>query len=211
LRAAPGTLYAISITTELNGSHKQFGQRAWQWIFGAVAQLQQRLVGNQPLAAVHYSDRYLRSPFTVLLLRELLGALADYPGGLVASTRLTIATSQLQRNDTQEPRWLHHDWRDATDRQQVFAQVFDGLGQFTYEEGYAQLPHARELRLTWMAGSVWTLRLDQGVGYWRAHNYRELFPFEQPVVRQVERLRSCEIDIEAGHPSHPTYWYIDPA
>jgi DEAD/DEAH box helicase domain-containing protein len=30
LRSAPGTLFPISITKELNGSHRQFGQRAWQ-------------------------------------------------------------------------------------------------------------------------------------------------------------------------------------
>jgi DEAD/DEAH box helicase domain-containing protein len=95
LRSAPDTLYAIAITTELNGSRRHFGQRAWQRVCEAVPQLHQRLVGPQPLAAVHYSDRYLRSPLTVLLLRDLLGALAAYPGGLVASTRVAIATSQV--------------------------------------------------------------------------------------------------------------------
>ncbi|MGQ4810362.1 hypothetical protein NKDENANG_03820 [Candidatus Entotheonellaceae bacterium PAL068K] len=213
LRSAPGTRCEISITKELNGSRQQFGQRAWQLVFDTVPALQQRLVGNQPLAELHYSDRYLRSPLTAILLWELLGALAHYPGGLVANTRLAIATSQLQRNDTQEPRWLHHDWRDATDRRQVFEQIFARLGPlFTLnEERYAQLPHARELRLTWMDGMIWTLRLDQGVGYWWACNYCEPFPFEQSVAHQVERLQSCQIDIQAGHPSYPTYWYVGPA
>jgi len=148
----------------------------------------------------------------LLLIRELSGALADYPGGLVAITQLAITTSELQRHDTQESRWLYHDWRDATDRRQVFEKVFDALGQFTlYEKVHTQMPHARELRLTWTDGIVWTLRLDQGVGYWRVCNHREPFPFEQPVERQAERLRSCEIDIEAGHPSYPTHWYVGPA
>ena len=167
---------------------------------------------EQPLAELYYSDRYLRSPLTILLLRELLGALAHYPGGLVTSTHITIATSQLQRNDTQEPRWLYHDWRDATDRQLVFKEVFETLGQFVFDEKrQEQLPHARELRLTWTDGKAWTLRLDQGVGYWRAYNAREPFPFEQSVARQVGRLRSCEIDVAAGYPSYPTYWDVGPA
>ncbi len=34
------------------------------------------------------------------------------------------------------------------------------------------LPHAREFRFTWGDGQGWILRLDQGVGYWRACNYR---------------------------------------
>jgi hypothetical protein len=148
----------------------------------------------------------------VLLLRELLGALTHYPGGLAASTRVVVATSHLQRNDMQEPRWLYHDWRDATDRRQVFEELFEALGKFALsEETHTQLPHARELQLIWTDGSGWTLRLDQGVGYWRVYNSRESFPFEQPVARQVERLRSCQIDIEAGHPFYPTYWYVGPA
>jgi hypothetical protein len=211
LRMAPATLCAISISTELNGSSRQFGQRAWQRIVQEVPQLRQRLVGAQPLAEVHYSDRYLRSPLTVLLLRELLGSLADYAGGLVASTRCIITTSQVQRNDTQDSRWFYHDWRDATDWRQVFAQVFATLGQFSLcEDVYARLPHARELQLVWTDGIAWTLRLDQGMGYWRACNSREPFPFEQSIERQVERLQTGEIAIEASHPSYPTCWYVGP-
>ena len=212
LRTTPGALFLISIAKELNGSCRQFGQRAWQRVFDEVPQLQKLLNREQPLTALHFSDRYLRSPLTLLLIRELLGALAEHCGGLIASTQLVITTSQLQRNDTQEPRWLYNDWRDPTDRQQVFEKVFEGLGQFIFEEKrQEQLPHARELRFTWTDGSAWILRLDQGVGYWRACNYREPFPFEQSAERQVERVMSCEIDIEAGYPSYPTHWYVGPA
>jgi hypothetical protein len=212
LRSTPNTLCALPIATELNGSSRQFGQRAWQRVCDNVPEIHKRLAEEQPLVELHYSDRYLRSPLTVLLLRELLGALAHYTGGLVTSTCINIATSQLQRNDTHGPRWLYHDWRDATDRQQVFKEVFETLGQFVFDEKrQEQLPHARELRLTWTDGKAWTLRLDQGVGYWRAYNAREPFPFEQSVARQVGRLRSCEIDVAAGYPSYPTYWYVGPA
>ena len=90
LRSVPGTFSEISITTEFDGSHRQFGQRAWQRICEQVPLLQQQLAGDQPLAELHYSDRYLRSPLTVLLLKELVGALANYPGGLVPNTRVTV-------------------------------------------------------------------------------------------------------------------------
>jgi len=65
--------------------------------------------------------------------------------------------------------------------------------------------------LAWTDGKAWILRLDQGVGYWRAYNAREPFPFEQSVERQAERLRLCEIDVEAWYPSYPTHWYVGPA
>jgi DEAD/DEAH box helicase domain-containing protein len=209
LRTASGTFNEISITTEFDGSLRQFGQRAWQRLCEQAPMLQQQLAGDQPLVELRYSDRYLRSPLTVLLLRELVGALANYPGGLVANTRVSIATSSLRRNDTLEPRWLYHDWQDATDRKQVFNRVFDGLGQFTFSEtSYTHLSHAREFQLTWNDGISWTLRLDQGVGYWHTSNYREPFPFYREVVHQVEYLLLCEIDIRAGEPSYPTFWYV---
>ena len=212
LRATPGALCAIAMTTELDGPRRHFGQRAWQRVCDAVPQLRHCLGSNQPLAEIQYSDRYLRSPLTIVLLRELLGALADYPGGLGSSTRVAVVTSALSRNDTQEPRWVHHDWRDATDRRQVCTQAFQALGQCTFhEEVTAHLPHARELRLTWTDGSIWTLRLDQGVGYWRAAHPREPFPFEQPVERQVARLQSCVMETAAGYPAYPTYWYAGPS
>jgi hypothetical protein len=212
LRSAAGTFHELSITTGFDGSHRQFGHRAWQYICKQFPRLQQQLAGDQPLIEVYYGDRYLRSPLTVLLLKELIGALANYPGGLATNTRVSIATSQLRRNDTLEPRWLYHDWRDATDRQQVFNGIFDGLGQFTFSEArYTDLSHARELRLTWNNGVIWTLRLDQGVGYWHTKCSCEPFPFNRAVMNQVERLRSCEIDIQAREPSYPTYWYAGPA
>lgn len=211
LRSTPGGLCEIAITTELNGSQRQFGQRAWQLVFDRTPALQQQVSGSQPLIELHYSDRYLRSPFTALLLRELVGSLVSYPGGLVDNTRIAIATSELRRNDTQVPRWLHNDWQDAIDRRQVFEEIFNGLGQFSWQEArYAQLPHARELHLTWADGTVWTLRFDQGVGYWWADDPRKPFPFERSVEDQIEWLQLCEVDIKAGHSSYPTYWYVGP-
>lgn len=208
LRSTPGALHAISITKELDGSRHQFGHRAWNLVFDKVPELKEQFGGNQPLVELHYSDRYLRSPLTVLLLRELLDTLTGYQGGIVANTQVFVATSQLQRNDTVEPWQFQHDWRDANDRGEVFKRIFEGLGRFEFFEcSYRELPHARELRLVWSNSVVWTLRFEQGMGYWRAGNSREPFPFERSVEQQIKRLKSCKIDIRAGYPSHPTYWY----
>lgn len=209
LRSPPGSLHAIPITEELNGIRNRFGHQAWKLVLDKVPRLKKQFDRNQPLVELRYSDRYLRSPLTVLLLRELLGTLTSYQGGIVANTQVFVATSQLQRNDTVEPWQFQHDWRDANDRREVFKRIFEGLGRFEFfEQSYRELPHARELRLVWPNSVVWTLRFDQGMGYWRAGNSREPFPFERFVEQQIKRLKSCKIDIRAGHPSHPTYWYV---
>ncbi len=215
LRSTPGALHEISIGKELDGSSHQFGPRAWQLVFDKVPELQERFDGSQPLAELHYSDRYLRSPLAVLLLRGIVSTLGRYPGGIVVNTRLSVATSQLRRNDIADPLLFWHDWRDASDRRTVFENVFEGLGQFTFSESIPnRLPHARELRLTWIDDVACIIRFDQGMGYWhgkpRAPESQGSFPFERPVAKQIEWFKLREIDIQAGHPSHPTYWYVSP-
>ena len=136
LRSVPDALHEISIREELNGPHRQFGRQAAQLVFNKVPELRKRFEESQPLAELHYSDRYLRSPLTALLLREFMAALADarYPGGIVSNTRVSIATSQLWRNDTLDPSRIWDDWREANDRRRVFENVFEGLGQFEFSE-----------------------------------------------------------------------------
>ncbi|MGH8548081.1 MAG: DUF1998 domain-containing protein [Methylococcales bacterium] len=208
LRPAFDQFAELRIGRELNLPLKEFSPRAWRLILDKTPRLKERLQSGIALAEASYSDRYLRSPLAVLLLREWLGALAEYPGGLGSNTRLTIATSRLERYDLNEPRWLHQDWRDSSDRKQVFYQLFNSLGQFTLTEKVnADLPHARELKLQWTDGAMWTIWLDQGLGYWRTPSYMA-FPFDQAVVLQINVLKTISVRLEASHSDYPTHWYI---
>jgi hypothetical protein len=76
------------------------------------------------------------------------------------------------------------------------------------EDKKENLPHARELRLSWQDGTIWKLRLDQGMGYWRSRRSNETFPFDQSVDRQVKHIEKVDIDIHASNPGYPTFWYI---
>lgn len=208
LRPADSKLAELRIGRELNVTLREFGPRAWQLILDQTPRLKERLQSGGTLAEASYSDRYLRSPLVLLLLREWLGALAEYPGVLGSNTRLAIATSRLERYDLNDPRWLHHDWRDSSDRKQVFEDLLNPLGRFTLtEKANSDLPHARELKLEWTDGAVWTIRLDQGLGYWRTASYTA-FPFDQAVERQIDTLRKASVRLEAGHHAYPTHWYI---
>ena len=79
-------------------------------------------------------------------------------------------------------------------------------GALKLETGPA--PHFRELRLDWTDGVAWTLKLDQGVGYWRCRPSAD-FPFDKKPPEQIQlfnrvtkrcRVASCGI--------HPTYIYV---
>ncbi|NEV60366.1 DEAD/DEAH box helicase [Thiorhodococcus minor] len=201
---------AMSITQELDGPSATFGERAWSYLETRIPQLAERLNGNLSLRSVHYVDRYLRNPFAILLLQSFFQGLEYYSGGIKKETPLRIETTDLDRFGTQSPRLFLHDWCDAEDRRQV---VQDWLGEswsdLTWNEmPTRELPHARELTLTWSDGESWSIRLDQGLGYWRTSRLiRPEFPFEADVARQITKLRSKNLRIEAVSGDYPTYWY----
>ena len=79
----------------------------------------------------------------------------------------------------------------------------------TWQEARSRdLPHARELTLLWNESDYWTVRLDQGFGYWgAASRIRPEFPFESEATRQIAKLRQASLMIEPLNSSYPTYWY----
>lgn len=210
LRQATPGLIALSITRELNGPSADFGERAWTLFERLSPRMAERLHTATPLKSVRYTDRYLRSPLALLLLHGLLRGLACYSGGLTPTTEVRVETATLNHSGTEQPRRIFHDWRDSNDRQQVVEQWFQqSWPTFTWHEATPRaLPHARELALTWSNGEHWSIRLDQGFGYWgTASGARPDFPFDHDVARQIGKLRGANIIIEPLNADYPTYWY----
>jgi hypothetical protein len=209
LRQAKVGLYALEINNQLDGPLQSFGRRSWHIILQEASQLRQLFRNDDPLLEVEYSDRYIYSPIAVMLLKQLLGELKAYPGGIGLETIITVHTSTLFRNDTREPQFVYHNWRDAGDRKYVFESIFSHFGKFKFTEMKKQLmPHARELRLKWKDSKSWTLRLDQGFGYWRTTSFNEPYPFHQSPDRQVKYILEANIDMCAGSNNFSTFWYL---
>jgi DEAD/DEAH box helicase domain-containing protein len=209
LRRPVAGLSEVRIFNELNGSAADFGKRAWLLVGQRDSALARRLGQAQSVTRITYTDRYLKSPLNILLLHGLLAALVEYQGGIVSGTHITIRTEFLSRVDTREPYLLFHDWRDAQIRLEVIQRLFSDIGIFQFQElAKPSLPHARELLIEWSDGLPWTMRLDQGFGYWKLkRGERGQFPFAQGVDRQLARLRNANIPIEGGGAHYPTYWY----
>lgn len=72
-----------------------------------------------------------------------------------------------------------------------------------------ELPHARMLQLTWANGEQWSLRLDQGLGYWMMPRRRQRaeFPFTAAPDTQTRALANASPMVVAANPDHPTWWY----
>ena len=204
----PGVTELI-IANQLDGASLTFGERAWTLICQNVPDLAKRLHGASTLMEIRYSDRYLRSPLTLLLLGSLLKGLSGYSGGVNGATKFDIRTSKLGNYGNNYLRHFYHDWMDEEDRRQVaerwFKSSFSSAKWNLYEN--KDLPHARELELIW-ADSKWVVRLDQGVGYWAIQRYvRSDFSFDRDVRQQVEILNKTNLQIEQSDKRNPTYWY----
>ncbi len=204
----------LPIWRELNGRVAGFGSRFWNHVCEHCRPLKDQFTQGGPLKRVKYSDRYLATPWALLLLREVLLKLVR-EGHADSSTSLHLLTREIRPHFRPDriSQSINDQWQDDTRRRWFFEQVIDRgrghlrwKGLFRFETGNA--PHFRELRLEWGRGLVWTLKLDQGFGYWKHRPYAN-FPFEKSPREQV---RSINATIKNGKVvacgSHPTFVYV---
>ena len=138
-----------------------------------------------------YRDRYLKSPWVFLLLRSVLLELPGMEWVVSERTSLRVSTEK-PASRSHPPSRVEHDWQ-YTPAQRDFAQeaMFRGVGyrkwvgsvEFYLTEPKV-LPHYRELAFFLDDGVWWSLKLDQGFGYWRVGSHHE-FPFDESADDQV--------------------------
>lgn len=211
---AEDTVAILSIRKELDGRIQGFGSRFWAHVQNHCRQLEVQLKQGAPLTRVSYSDRYVATPWALLLLREVLLELVR-AGRADSRTSLRLLTRDLRRDlrPIRDGRSISDQWQNDDAREGFFTLAFNtGRGRLrwhgplAFETGVA--PHFRELRLEWGNGAAWSLKLDQGVGYWRCRPSAG-FPFEGTPDKQLQIINEtakCCRAVSQG--SHPTYIYV---
>ena len=132
-----------------------------------------------------------------------------------SGTGLRLLTRDLRRDlrPGRDGRSISDQWQDDVAREAFFTQAFETgrgrlrwQGSLTFETGVA--PHFRELRLEWGNGAAWSLKLDQGVGYWRCRP-SEAFPFDETPHEQLQVINEiAKRSRVVSQGSHPTYIYV---
>jgi len=198
----------ISITNELNGSIKQFGKKAWKLICLKSQKLGKQIKKSEPLEQIIYTDRYLRSPLVLVLLKMFLKELHTLCKGMKTNPQLEINTTELEiRNYRRSPYLISHDWCDAEERKDIFESVLTFHKKpVINEKRRREIPHARELCLIWPNDTHYIIRFDQGMGYWQA--YQQSFPFDHPLTKQIEFFEKEDFHIFANSNSYSTHWYV---
>jgi hypothetical protein len=184
----------VEIAGGADGPALGFGQRLRRALDARAGDLL-RSVLNGGLKEIVYTDRYLFSPLSALLLTELVGAFAGR-----SRPDVLVHTRAASKSVHATPPWqVQHDWTTQSDRVAVLQKL---LGRFT-QRARVDLddatPHRRTFVLKAEAGVV-ELTLDQGVGPWQpADRYR--FDFGQPPQEQAQALLRTPIKVTNAGPA----------
>ena len=203
----------LSIQKELDGRIEGFGSRFWSHVQNRCRPLKEQLEQGALLTRVTYSDRYIATPWALLLLREVLLDLVRQERA-DSRTALRLLTRDLRRDlrPSRYGRSVSDQWQDDAARQSFFTHAFGKdrgrlrwRGPLELESGAT--PHFRELRLEWENGATWSLKLDQGVGYWRCRPSSD-FPFDKNLHEQLQAINEMSKRCRAvSQGSHPTFVY----
>lgn len=196
----PGTFVAIAAGVQLNGAIAGFGARLFGQLQRAAPALERRLKSGASLRAIHYSDRYLRSPLSVRLLVEVLRHLSSVPGGLGPTTQLTISTTY---DDHQGGRYLglQGNW-PSRDLQRTVTEM--AIRQALKCEAQVEiaargvLPHHRFLRFEWPDGKLAEIRFDQGLSGMQVSRQSPVFDTSRRPETQVSNLLQLSAHIESS-------------
>lgn len=153
----------IEITNELNGAVMSLGKRFRSLLeqkapdFGA-------LLAKEEVISLTYEDRYLRSPWAILLL---VGFLGEFKGDGLKS--VTINTVAAQGSGS--PFHLWHDWPKSVDMEKALKTwLKPALGvtpDVSVFNNLKDLTHRRVLTVGLASGRAVKFSFDQGMGYWK--------------------------------------------
>ena len=220
LRPVPtNTIAKLNISAELDGKLKVFGNAFWlmlikeKEVFGAALRA-------GVLEKITYTDRYLVTPWVLMLLREVIATLVGIGSAVNSATLLHITTNQLNSNNSSDLTRINNNWKrsdvaNSSNREEflrVGLENMPDVGAWPGELKFDERPkasHKREMALHFASGDKWVIHLDQGFGYWGPHENME-FPFRQGAIKQVKSANSRResVSVVAMDKSRPTVIYL---
>jgi len=218
LRPKPENLVAeIRLSRELDGPLAEFGTKFWSTVLREIPTASEK-ISKHSLLEVEYRDRYLRSPWSLILLRELISSLVTVEGLITGSTKFVAKTFPLDTRNRRAPYAIDEDWLSESEATRTsfvelgFDRAPSGLawpGTLSFLSVWDDVPHFRELSLRWDDGQTWIINLDQGLGYW-SPDIAERYPAEASVGDQIRWINNNreKIRVNARRPKYPTIIYV---
>ncbi len=181
-------LQYFEIGSELNGKLNNFGQRL-------VNEVTRRTkfdlaMKSDQIVDICYSDRYLGSPLSVMLLFSFLKAIKNKNQHAWTVPNLIVKTSPIESPHMRSSFQVHHNWSSDNDRKNVIdssATILKMTSQVNIFQKQ-NLEHGRVLSISMQSGEVFKIRLDQGFGFWKSKGTGRSvsFEFSLPTQKQAE-------------------------
>jgi len=209
----------ITLHRELDGDLQGFGKRFWKTILSEHKGMSPILEDvKTDVLSIQYNDRYLFTPVSIALLLEIIAGLREIVGqARWDNPNIKVTTTQSRGGaESRAVNTVYADWKDSNVRDAVMKASFEYLGldvQLLVQDKFA-VQHGRLLTVEFSTGKHLTIRLDQGVGYWRvssqAHSPKKFFTwFEfgptgtaglEParIQEQAKRVAEMAVVIEGG-------------
>lgn len=177
----------IEVTNELNVPIKRISKSFRSLLIEKAPGFVERLQ-SEKVVSIRYEDRYLRSPWTVMLLA---GFMQMIPNDAVVS----VVVDLVGASDSRQGSRLWDNWINQHDMEQVLTQWLSAIlnvePTININDSLADVSHRRVLTLELESGIQLKLAFDQGMGYWQCHAMTygvKRFDFTQSVEGQVRQM-----------------------
>jgi DEAD/DEAH box helicase domain-containing protein len=198
--AQPGAM-VLEISRELDGAVSGLKGRLERVLSQSAPNLAKLIQEDHPIL-IKYSDRYLKSPWSVVLLGSFLQLFKD-------ESLMSLRVRTSAPGSSQQPGYLlNHDWLHERDVRAVMPTWLERTLRTRVDLELVQsrdLPHSRMLTVEWKSGAESRLILDQGMGYWHVRDQTR-FDFSLSPQAQVARIAERYVSltmVQGG--SWPTY------
>lgn len=195
----------VEVTSQLDGPVNTLKKRIAALIDDQMPELAS-LLANDQAVSVSYSDRYLKSPWSLMLLSSFLD--------LFRNDQLqSLAVQTLAPSGSQPSYLLSHDWMRIDDQEVILElwlkSQFDIAPNISVMNSPRDLLHCRVITVNWMSGKISKILLDQGMGYWRGRMpYRDQMGFDfnasphEQALQMVEKLSSAQMQQSGEWPTY---------
>lgn len=185
---------SIEVDTEFNGPFNKFGEKFWMHLFKNEQLI--KFVAANHLSSIHYTDRYIQNPQSMLFISEIISSLCQ-----VKKEVESIKIETLFHNKDSLGYYLNHDWQDQDDFVNAYEVWIEHKTkkkpQFICHTQRSDIAHRRKLTLEFDSGEKLIIKFDQGVGYWKLNESGSKYPmvkfnFGSDLQYQLGTLQSLE-------------------
>jgi hypothetical protein len=195
----------VSVQRQLDGDLKTFGVRFWN-LLRQGHPASKKVLDNTiaRVTSISYSDRYLFTPLSIALILQIVTGLKRAIGEERFCNPDLLLTTTALRPDGQRSvgSKVYADWLVTKMRDEVATLVLQQLGN-TKVRCTEKMAHMRSLEAAFSTGESVTIRLDQGVSYWRVASWAKggprasWFDFDNPnVAVQAKAVQGMDVWIE---------------